>query len=497
MAPQRTFPTPPHRWHGAIGVLLLLMAAWCSTGHHSEDEHHQTLGLALTRAGAPTAEAVWEHGERIRGSALPWIATGMLGATGAIGLTDPFTRTALLRLLTALLACVVVHRALRATMHRLPTGLHGPYRLLASGLWFLPFLYVRFASETWAGLWLLAGIAPLVAPIARPRATVWAGACFALAVWVRPPVAAAAAGIVAWWWYTRRPTGKHIALFVVAAMGMLALSVIADSIFYGTPTCSILRYTVMGFTGHPDHDFGRLPWWYYFPWIVKYAVPPVGLCILLAFAMLLRKDRGHPLVWAMVPFMLLHIALPHKELRFLYPLAPLVPWLLVEGWRHVPRLHRRAIARPLLGVLIACNVPALAVAVLTPAGNGRTALAGHLHHTGHARAPVAAIAPDHGWRLTVPRFYRPHAPAPVIVSRTPPADVHFAVIAAKAPGRPPGFVAVMPGQPPWATSLLELYHWTEWRGPAVLLRRAHGASAVHEEALHGAALGGGGTGTGR
>lgn len=92
----------PSPLYSLVGAMLLLVAAWYSVGYHGEDEHHQTIGLALARAGElPPNEVVWEYGERIRSSALPWVVTGLFQLTEALGLTGPFTRTWLLRLLTA------------------------------------------------------------------------------------------------------------------------------------------------------------------------------------------------------------------------------------------------------------------------------------------------------------------------------------------------------------------------------------------------------------
>lgn len=459
-------------WRSVLGALLLLAAVWCSTGYHGEDEHHQTIGLALTRAHAPTAEApVWEFGARIRGSALPWIATGVWQLTAAIGITDPFVITGLLRLITALLAFVVLRHALRAIGPSLSPPIRSALERVTWTLWWMPFLCVRFAAETWSGLWLLAGIALLVAPAANARQLTWAGVCLAMAVWVRPPVAVAVAGVLAWWWTVRRPPRVALTQLILVAFAVLALSVLADSLFYRTPTCSIARYAALGITGHPDHEFGALPWWYYFPWVVKYAVPPVGLAILLAFGLLLWKDRRHPLVWAIVPFLILHMVVAHKEPRFLYPLAPLMPWLLVTGWRLWGTHGHPVWGRIVRAVLIASNIPALLVATFTPAGNGRVAVAAYLQEHGHARSPVAVIAPNEGWRIGVPRFYRPSAPAPVVTTATLPAGVDFAMSDRRTPQPPTGTAPLMQGQPQWAVPLLDLYFWGEWNGPAVLLRR--------------------------
>jgi phosphatidylinositol glycan class B len=44
-----------------------------------------------------------------------------------------------------------------------------------------------------------------------------------------------------------------------------------------------------------------------------------------------RSIRRSPLPWATLPFVLVHTALAHKEERFLFPLAMLLPWILVDA----------------------------------------------------------------------------------------------------------------------------------------------------------------------
>ncbi|MEO8590888.1 MAG: hypothetical protein ABI432_16040, partial [Flavobacteriales bacterium] len=158
-----------HRTVFAIAVIFHCITAWFSTGYHSEDEHHQVIGFAEARTGElPPAEWAWEYEERIRPSALPWIATGVFELADTVGVEDPFDKTLLLRLLTVALALVAVHGFVNAMHGTLAADLWKPFVIIAYFLWFLPFLHVRFCSETWSGLFVLMGLT-IVLPESHDR----------------------------------------------------------------------------------------------------------------------------------------------------------------------------------------------------------------------------------------------------------------------------------------------------------------------------------------
>ncbi len=132
-----------------------------------------------------------------------------------------------------------------------------------------------------------------------------------------------------------------------AATGGAALSISTNSPSNGASVSGMLTWQASASANVAQVDFfldGTLSWSEdYAPWIFKYAIPPIGLCILVAFGLLLWKKPKHVLVWCIAPFILAHTFIGHKEVRFLYPLVDLVPWMLVAALaalRQQPSIHR-------------------------------------------------------------------------------------------------------------------------------------------------------------
>lgn len=469
-----------YRWTYWAALAVYLCTAWSSTGFHAADEHYQVIAFAEHKLGLqPATPLPWEYAAGIRSAFLPAIAWAVFKVASWSGLPGPFLWAFLLRGLTALLAWWVVRRATRALLPLLAPKVQRPFLLLSFFLWFLPFLFARFTGETWSGLFLLLAIACLQDPGPVKQRYLRTGLLFGLAFLCRPPTLALALGAVAWLLAMKRPGWPNLARLMIGLISMGILGIGIDHWFYGRPVFTAWNYLRMGILGHPGEPFQAFAWWYYPAWLVKYAGPPIGAAILLAFGVLLWRRPKDLLVWCMAPFLLLHLALAHKDLRFLYPLAPLVPLLLVKAWElaQAAWVHVRAAwaLRMLLYVALAYNALALAVVMFSPAGNGSVHLARVLHtrYSGQHGQLNYLAEPDNVWAIHIPQFYLPptftdslSADACGPLSQQEP-DVQLLVanqpVDACEAADGAGWQLVAPAIPPWKAWALKAYELEDVR----------------------------------
>lgn len=412
------------RWIFLTAVVVHLLTAWFSTGFHSADEHYQVIAFAEAKLGhQPTSGLPWEYDARIRSALLPSICWAVFRTADAIGIEDPFILSFLLRLLTAALALIAVACFIRAVRHLVPPKLWIAFLLLSYFLWFLPFLHVRFSGETWSGLLFLLGLATLLSPEARRDRYFRTGLLFGLAFLCRPPVLMMAIGVGAWLVLVRHERPRHLLVWVAGISAMVLSGIVVDHWFYGSFTFTAWNYARLGLVGSPDHPFAAFAWWYYPAWVVKYAIPPIGLAVLAAFATLVVYRPKSLLVWVIIPFLVLHLALPHKDLRFLYPLVDLLPLLLVlawaiwQEWKMLQAVPPRTL-RFILALMAIINLGALAVVMTSPAGSGRTRLAKAIQNQ-YAYGPVRLnYLTDEStiWDIRLPRFYLPGSATDTLVT---------------------------------------------------------------------------------
>lgn len=474
-----------HRTVFLAAVLVHLIAAWFSKGYHSADEHFQIVAFAQWKLGElPAEHLAWEFDERIRSSIQPWIATGIFNMASALGLDDPFSKAFLLRLLTALLSLFTIRAFVNAMVGSVNEALRRTYVLLSYFLWFLPFLHVRFAGEAWASICLLQGLIALLRPEENIHWPWLAGIWFTLVACLRPGLLPAVGGIALWVLFIRKPKLIAIGKAVLASASILLLTYALDTLFYDRPTFSFGLYLDANFPSHPDHVFDAFPWWYYAPWIVKYALPPIGACMLVCFGLFVRYQPTSVITWCTAPLLIALSIVPHKELRFLYGIADLVPLIVVLGLVPVLPLLRRGFARVAAGivivVLIGGNILGLAMVMLRPAGEGRVVLAENL---GTSAGPGTRIGylvdPAQAWRIAMPAFYRPPGTREVIIDPAGPGigsdDIDLLVAhpedaPAFASGIGMDIMELARTEPPWAEGLMRWYTWDEGPAPWALYR---------------------------
>lgn len=466
---------PEQRFHLAVWVLALVLygiTAWYSTGYHNADEHHQIIAFAQHKLGElPEGHLTWEHATGIRSSIQPWIAVTVIQGERLMGMeADPNRVAFVLRLLSILLALSAIRAIVYATVQDVQQQLRKPYIVLSYFLWFLPFLAARFSSESWSAFLLLGGLAAMFHP-QRSAGWPWrVGILLALAVVIRPSTVIIIAGVVGWLALVRKEKASTWFRLLIAASVVVICSSVLDTLFYGRVVISPVNYWAMALVGPPRDAFDTLPWYYYPPWIIKYAVPPIGIAMLVALGLLVWRRPKHLLVWCSVPFLVALSLVPHKEVRFLYPLAALVPWLLVAGLSLIDLLTKPVVVRWLatgLGSLcIVVNLLGLAVVVTEPAGSGNTAF---LPHIGNGRTITYLTDPEEFWRIQIPPFYREEISGDTIVEPgTITSPLTTALLIAfdadlldleQRTGQT--FTPIATSASPWAEHLFTLYKWDD------------------------------------
>lgn len=321
------------------GLLIYLLTAFNSTGYYHPDEHFQILEFASYKLGNPNthlSDLAWEYNAHIRPSAQVLLAYGIVRTCYAIGIYSPFTIATVLRLLSMLLSLGCLLMLYKAFRRELKTPFaHYTYILLSCMLWFMPYICVRFSSETWSGDIFFIALACL---ILRPQPGRWLirlgiGMLLGLAFLFRYQSGFLIFGLLAWLFFIGKEYKQAGFYVLVAGMCITMLAgLCGDHWLYNEWVFSAWRYFKVNLIEGKAAEFGRYPWYFYFGMVPVKGIIPVGLLIILAVLWLWIKRPFHPLTWATLPFVLIHIIISHKELRFLFPLVAMVPlaisWLL-------------------------------------------------------------------------------------------------------------------------------------------------------------------------
>lgn len=329
-----------------VGLAVRVPVAWFSTGIIHPDEHQQYIEQGF-RVAHGYGAVFWEQERGMRHPLLPTLIGGLLLACDRVGVTDPHAQAAAVRLSVAL-------ASFGAIAYLAWTLFRGGQRVAALVLAFLlaasvdlAFMHARVLSES------AAAVAVALALAFWPRRPLLSGLCLGLTITFRLQAVPFAAGLwcvaalAGWKNGTCRPTLRlTIGMIVTVLAGGLH-----DLAFHGRLFHSaVANLTAQWVEGGAD-QFGLCPWWHY---LVQGTAQLLRVSV-FGLALFLWGLRCRPdLAWAGFLFVLAHSLIGHKEMRFLWPLAPAVALLLAVA---VEDLYRRGLlARPWVLGLLAASV---------------------------------------------------------------------------------------------------------------------------------------------
>jgi phosphatidylinositol glycan class B len=373
-------------WLILAGAVVWIFTAVNSHGYYHADEHYQIIEFAGLKLGTHAPEELaWEYKAQSRSALQPTLVAGLFGLLRAVGVTDPYTSTMVLRLIWSSCAFFLVLFVLNTGVKRL-TFKYIPLVVLGIStlFWFMPFLGARFSSESFSGFLLLLALGMLRSKNHTSSTIFAVGVILGVSFLARFQIAFCLLGLGTWLllfakWSLKRWTFLGVGFFV-----SLLLGVALDYWFYGELTWSAYHYFDTQIVQDVVNTFGTSPWYFYLKQLLLAPTIPLGILFWLCMLVLLLKDPKSLWLWCAVPFILVHSLVPHKEVRFLFPLLCLLPVLVLElaGVFHKLTGKQQIMRVGIVGLLLVSALPnavGLVVIASKSAGLGRTSVMKYIH----------------------------------------------------------------------------------------------------------------------
>ncbi len=374
------------RFHRIIFVLALIVygvTAYRSNGYYQADEQYQIIEFAGLKLNTHVPDDLsWEYDEKIRSAIQPAFCFLFFKSLNAIGFTDPYDQMFLLRLLTGLVALLIIRYFIKVSSPLLKEKFIQPYIFLSYFLWFLPLINVRYSSETLAGLSLLLSLSILQGVHFSPfRKYLLVGGLFALSFLFRFQMAFSIFGLLLWLLFIKKEKVKLILTLVTSGVVVLLIGICIDYWYYQEFVLAFWKYFEMNILNDIASNFGSSPWYYYLYYILKFPGYPMGVLIMSSFVLLIVRKPTSIFLWCVIPFIVFHSFIPHKEERFLFPLVNFVPILMVlayqelRSFRFMERLSRWRVSKlffvTLISIFLLLNCLGIVVGMSKSAGLGR------------------------------------------------------------------------------------------------------------------------------
>ena len=330
-------PLPPvKRWQVLLlsSVALLILAVF-SVGYYHPDEHFQILEFAGLKLNLTRAEFLpWEYHSQMRPAIQPAIVVFAHRIFALFGGSDPFAITIFLRIISGALSFTAMWMIYRRYSGDIREPILRKWFLLLSFLlWFALYNGVRFSSETWSGAIFIIGFSWLFCISRKPGTLdfLFTGLLLGLSFIVRYQAVLLIAGFLAWFVIIRRERMTNMAWMLMGILVVVIAGIIADRWFYGEWVLTFWNYFEQNILEDKISGFGLSPWYFYFQDVFIRTIPPFSLVIILSFIVFLIFRPKDLLTWTLLPFILIHFFLGHKETRFFYPLIGFIPVVVIKA----------------------------------------------------------------------------------------------------------------------------------------------------------------------
>jgi phosphatidylinositol glycan class B len=307
-----------------------LVTAWFSNLFYFPDEHFQVLEFLGLKLGiTPVSAMAPEYAAHVRSWMQPFIYWLVAAPLRVLGLTDMFALAFVLRVLTGLFSVA----ALAAFAKSVAPTISGQDERQAFLRYlpffgFLPFLFVRTSSETISAAFFALGLAAILSGRSRALAGMFCGLAFEC----RYQTGLMTAGLMAWMAIAAREKFSRLLQFAGGGALALVLGLLVDRWGYGVWVFPMLDYIHRNLTEGVADSYGRDSVLAYLWMLPAQLFFVITFVLIVAMVMMWLRNPRHVLTWVTLPFVLGHMAIAHKEARFLFPLAILATAFPVLGF---------------------------------------------------------------------------------------------------------------------------------------------------------------------
>lgn len=360
-----------------LALIWYSLTAYYSIGYYHADEHYQIIEFAGIIDGSNTAEDLpWEFKAKIRSALQPTIAHFIFKTCELFSIYNPYNKTFLLRLLTGIMSVISILFFTNSCKELILKKYWKPFLILSYFTWFIPFLSVRFSSETYAGITLLSTVAIIIKDRKNYNKYLISGIFLGLSFLFRYQIAISGIGIVLWLLFIKKENFNHLITFISAILIIVVIGLFLDSWFYNEPNITFWNYLKVNIFEGKAAEFGVSPWYYYLVYSAFFSFLPIGLSIISAFVILLYKKPKSIFIWTILPFIIVHSFIGHKELRFLFPIINFIPIVLILSlqeinWKYFSNRIRKFATIFLLLLFISNLTGILLTSFIAPLGNSR------------------------------------------------------------------------------------------------------------------------------
>jgi phosphatidylinositol glycan class B len=313
-----------------LAIALYVVAAYLHVGYVHADEYYQVFQFAAVKVGLHVLSMPWEYSAAMRSTLLPVVIVVIYKFYALFTSPDPFVMGFIMRIIASIISLSSIIIMLRVFLPTINGELSKKYLCLLA-LFTLTGVYfnIHYCSENISGSFILIGFSLLFANFKSPVLKyILIGLCFAIAFTARFQIGFFIFGILAWLVIIKRLELKlFIILLSSLIISIVLFNIVLDYWYYGHWTITAWNYFKQNILLNKVNGYKSEPWFYFV--YMGASIVPFGLLYVISSILLFAYKPRHPLTWALLPFIVVHSLISHKEIRFMVPIINFMPLCLM------------------------------------------------------------------------------------------------------------------------------------------------------------------------
>lgn len=327
-----------------------MLTAFFSVGFYQYDEHYQILEfLSYLQGRTPELDLTWEFDQKMRGWIQPYFYFVILSPFKALGIVnESFSQAAILRISTAIIGAfsqyylsIEFFRFLKREGYTFQIFNEKYFLFVANFLWFLPFLHARTSSENFSGIMISLS---LLYFLKEKKNHFLIGFFGGLSFLFRYQMGLVVACFWFWQWIKNKERLKNLLIQASAIIICFIIGILVDYLGYGEWTYSPWNYFYENLILGKQSGYGHAPWWKMFEYAFLKGIPPLSLFMLGAVFYFWIKKTKHFLSILTFSLVFIHLLASGKHIRFIFPIAPFIPFMIIIFIEEVSILKNKAMS---------------------------------------------------------------------------------------------------------------------------------------------------------
>ena len=320
-----------------VGFIFHLLAAFFSVGYHQCDELFQVFEFAGYKLGLNAAtDLPWEFHSQMRSGLQPLVVYFFTVICKALYISSPFQIAFILRIVQSIFSFTAMVLLLRMFEKELESpGLKRAIWFSGLLFWCIPYFHARLSSENVAGTLFIFSL--VITNRNSGRSFFVAGMLAGLAFIIRFQTGFMVAGLLGWLLFIKKTPFKLVVISFAGFAAALSMGLLSDKWLYGKWVLSWWNYIDLNLFQDKASQFGREPVYFYLEQSFLQLIPPFSIFIIVAVILFWVRFYRHAITWITLPFVLLHFMVPHKELRFLFPILNFIPIMVIMSFQSLTK----------------------------------------------------------------------------------------------------------------------------------------------------------------